>query len=126
MATGCQNMNKSAIKSSPISSINTYKISKLYYPKEPLNSNDLDYNNRSNITIEKIIQSTKSDNNNIIKEDLSVAVDKTSRKSMVVESNYSDLNQQQLDDYSNQKNLKIKTKSIENTLLPLVNQVIVF
>lgn len=55
-----------------------------------------------------------------------MAVDKTSRKSMVVESNYSDLNQQQLDDYSNQKNLKIKTKSIENTLLPLVNQVIVF
>lgn len=67
MATGCQNMNKSAIKSSPISSINTYKISKLYYPKEPLNSNDLDYNNRSTITIEKIIQSTKSYNNNIIK-----------------------------------------------------------
>lgn len=79
-------------------------------------------NHRSNNTNETTI-SAKSNINNRENKLLFTSEKNTSRNNIATESHYFDLNQQQLNDYNHQQNLKIKTKSIENTLLPLVNQV---
>ncbi len=128
MATGCQNMSTS--NTSQISSINTYRITKQYYPatttspspspKPILKSanknshspspNTLDDNNNNNIS--SASATSEANQSRVGKPD-----------NAMLDSAYADLNDQQTTEYAHAQGLKIKTKSIENTLLPLVNQI---
>lgn len=112
MATGCQNMPTTGITSSgsQISSINTYRISKQNYksfPSSPVNTQN--NNNESN-------NISNTSNNSHLNEE-------KQKKQNSESANYVDLNHIQSIEYAHHQSLKIKTKSIENTLLPLVNQI---
>lgn len=116
MATGCQNINANSTNSSQISSINTYKLTKQYYPRSPPPTNLLKTGNTN-------LDSSSPSPNSV--NDSSSQTTNTNEPQKIInnESTYADLNQQQCNEYTHAQNLKIKTKSIESTLLPLVNQV---
>lgn len=126
MATGYQNMSTNP--GSQISSINTYRITKGYYPTVSPTSMT---NTNANLTPVTPNNSTPSPakSANLDSSTVSSAEsgnDNSKNTTAMSESNYVDLNQQQSIEYVHQQNLRIKTKSIESTLLPLVNQVRIY
>lgn len=140
MATECQNMNTSSLSSSQISSINTYKITKQYYQRNspaPSNENkvatsnhelDNKNNNNNNLTRVSPSPSPKSINENSsnrtsISNTITSSRTDDTKNDIMPGINHTDLNQQQSNEYAHHQGLKIKTKGIENTLLPLVNQI---
>jgi hypothetical protein len=108
MATGCQNMSTNS-SGSQISSINTYRITKGYYQtSSPKNANNL----ASPASSTPKSPSPKSNPDSAV-----------TSPNLSDSFNYANLNQQQSREHMHQQDLKIKTKSIENTLLPLVGQI---
>lgn len=123
MATGYQNMSTNP--GSQISSINTYRITKGYYPAvSPTSMTNKNANLTPNVTPNNSTpspaKSAHLDSSTVSSAD---SGNDNSKKTAMYESYYVDLNQQQSIENVHQQNLKIKTKSIESTLLPLVNQV---
>ncbi len=125
MATGSQNMSTS--NTSQISSINTIKITKKYNPNTTVISpcpSPKTILKSSNKTAH-ILSSTLDENNNssITTESVSSQNNFINSENVMKDTTYADLIERQTDEYAQIQGLKVKTKSIESSLLPLVTQI---